>query len=88
VLSWEARNEDGVYGYLIYRAAAREGPYLRLNEEIVHVAVAGNAGTHRYTYVDTDVQPGRTYFYYLDIVGVDGRKRRFSGVMSKVVEAD
>ena len=38
VLEWKATKEEGVYGYLVYRATDREGPYRRLGREIVHVA--------------------------------------------------
>ena len=84
VLRWQARNEAGVYGYLVFRAEKPEGPFLRISTEIIHVALDGpEVGS--YTYVDRDVEPGRTYYYTLDVVEDSGRKRRFSGVMSKTV---
>jgi hypothetical protein len=87
VLSWEARHEQEVYGYLVYRAKQREGPYRRVNAEIVHAQQGAEDESHSYRWVDRDVQAGGTYYYYLDIVGVDGRKRRFSGVMAKTLPA-
>jgi hypothetical protein len=39
-----------------------------------------------YAYVDRDVAAGATYHYYLDVIGVDGRKRRFSDVVSRRVD--
>ena len=83
-LSWQARQEEGVYGYLVYRSDRREGPFIRINRDIIHargveVEIAG------YRFVDTDVGVGRTYYYYLDTISTSGRKQRFSGVVSKQV---
>jgi hypothetical protein len=97
VLSWQARNERGVYGYLVFRADKAEGPFLRASKDIIHVVDddSGNSGdpdraegsdVRSYTYVDRDVESGRTYYYTLDIVQNSGQKRRFSGVVSKTVD--
>ena len=88
VLRWEARNESGSYGYLVYRSQSREGPFLRINREIVHVVDEADNGSQHYTYTDEDVESGRTYYYYLDLVGQNGKKSRFSGVIAKTVAAD
>ena len=81
-LSWTAVTETGVYGYLVYRSEDRAGPFLRINPEIVHVPDDG-AEQHSYTWIDEDVVPGRTYYYYLDVVTVGGVKSRFSGIISR-----
>ena len=87
VLKWQARDERGVYGYVVYRAERREGPYRRISCQIIRVAPRAD-GVGEYAYVDRDVRAGASYFYYLDTVGLDGRKRRFSGVISKTVDPD
>jgi len=84
-LKWQAKQESQVYGYLIYRAEKREGPFLRINQAIVHARAADDESVQSYVYVDRDVEPGKTYYYYLDTVGNDGKKARFSGVISKTV---
>jgi len=85
VLRWTASEEDGVYGYLVYRADRREGPFRRVNQEIIHVARDQSEGAGTYRFVDTTVAAGRTYFYYLDAVSMGGLKQRLSGVISKEV---
>jgi hypothetical protein len=83
-LTWSARNEGTVYGYLIYRAERRQGPFLRINHDIVRVdETATDETVSRYRWVDTTVTPGATYYYYLDTVSLQGRKSRFSGVLKK-----
>ncbi len=81
-LSWTAATEQGVFGYLVYRSDQRDGPFRRLNERIVRVP-DDDLEQHSYTYEDRAVEPGRTYYYYLDVVSRAGAKQRFSGVISK-----
>jgi len=83
-LKWSARNEKLVYGYLIYRAERRQGPFLRINTEIIHVEdPATEDSISSYEYTDTSVTTGSTYFYYLDTISTGGIKERFSGVIKK-----
>ena len=86
-LRWQARNEKGVYGYLVFRAEKPEGPFLRISREIIHSRPAGQdeAEVSSYQFVDADVAGGQTYYYTLDLVANNGQKRRFSGVIAKTV---
>lgn len=85
VLRWQATQEKYTYGYLVYRSQERQGPFLRLGKEIVRAK--GGEGVNGYEFIDRDVIPGRTYYYYLDQISLNGIKSRFSGVLAKVVEA-
>jgi hypothetical protein len=86
VLEWRAAKEEGVYGYLVYRADDREGPFRRLGTAIVHVS-QDPGEVHSYRFADTTVEAGKTYYYYLDTISRRGEKSRFSGVVTKVVPA-
>ena len=85
VLRWKARSEKGIYGYLVYRANVENGRYRRVNPEIIHVGPGKLDEPSEYRFVDRDVEAGRTYFYYLDTIGDNGTKARFSNVISKTV---
>jgi hypothetical protein len=85
-LKWTAATEQGVYGYLVYRSTEREGPFLRQNERIVRVPADG-AATHGYEWADRNVEPGRTYYYYLVVVSEAGIKQRFSGIIARTTAA-
>ena len=85
-LRWKARAEKNVYGYLVYRSDRREGPFIRISA-IVPVAGGEPESVHAYTYRDENVAPGKTYYYYLDLLTVEGLKTRFSGVISRRVAA-
>lgn len=88
-LKWSARSEASVYGYLVYRADRRQGPFLRINAEIIHAKPAGEDETiNNYVYTDISAEPGTTYFYYLDTISKEGYKDRFSGVIKKSATAE
>lgn len=80
---WSALQEDQTYGYAVYRAERREGPFLRVNARLV--TVGSGAAPGEYAYEDGTVEPGRSYFYYLESVGKGGAKARISGVVTKVI---
>jgi hypothetical protein len=82
-LTWEAHQEKDTYGYIVYRSDRREGPFLRVSPEILRVATGPEP--HVYRYVDEQVEPGQTYYYYLESMGRGGTKSRLSGVMAKVI---
>jgi hypothetical protein len=83
-LEWQSADEREAYGYLVYRADSRAGPYVRIDREIVWVDRIGPE-PHHYRYVDEQVEVGRTYYYYVDYVTKSGRKQRFSPVASKTI---
>ena len=82
-ITWEVRQEQETYGYLVYRADRREGPFRRVNRDILKVS--SGPGPHSYSYTDDQVAAGHTYYYYLESVGRGGTKSRLSGVMTKVI---
>ena len=84
LLEWKATKEEGVYGYLVYRSTDRNGPYYRLGHEIVHVSPEPGE-IHSYRFADPTVEPGKTYYYYLDTIATTGVKSRFSGVVAKLI---
>jgi hypothetical protein len=89
LLRWAAGNERGVYGYIIYRAETAEGPFLRLNSAVVRVEDGEPDGdVRRYRYADTTVEDGVEYFYVIDVVGVNARRKRLPGMISKRHQAD
>lgn len=86
-LTWRVRREDQVYGFLVYRSEDRSGPYVRVGS-IVRAAKAATGQVRGYEFVDRDVEPGRTYHYYVDTVTRSGLKQRLTGVVSKTVAPD
>lgn len=84
-LRWTAGSEAGAYGYLVYRAEDRSGPFIRVNDAVIRVPTDGE-DRHSYEFADAGLTPGKTYYYYLDVVSREGVKQRFSGIQSKQAE--
>ena len=86
-LSWKARNETTIFGYIVYRSNREEGPFRRVSPQIHRVPLRPDADHDgSYEFIDRDVRRGETYFYHVGIVGVDGHKRPFSKIISKTVD--
>ena len=85
-LRWRVRNDEGTYGYLVYRAPAPEGPFLRLNPQIIRPSRL--EFDHLYSFEDRTVEPGRTYWYTVDVVSTGGRKMPLTPVLPRAVALD
>jgi hypothetical protein len=71
-VEWETTSEVGNLGFNLYRAIAPEGPYTRLNAELIPSRAPGQAGGAVYAWTDDDVRPARTYYYRLEDVDIYG----------------
>ncbi|MHB2150365.1 C25 family cysteine peptidase [Calditrichota bacterium LG25] len=69
LLSWPAAPDSDVAGYLIYRSAAKNGPF-----ELVTPTPVLNAGY----FVDHTTDPASNYFYTIQVVDSSGNYSAFS----------
>ncbi len=77
-IAWKSRNDESLYGYIVYRADKEIGPFRRVSD-VIRTKDAPDVA-HEYEFRDTTARPGRTYFYYLDTVSQRGLTERFSPV--------
>ncbi len=81
-LKWTTSSEVDNAGFYVFRGDAKEGPFKLLNETMI--PGAGNSETpSKYVFDDKDVEQGRTYYYYLESISLQGVKEKFSPVMSR-----
>ncbi len=70
-LVWETGNELNTYGFHLYRSEDAQGPYIRIDPQLI--PASGDAtGGGKYYFDDSDIVPGRTYFYQLEEAEADG----------------
>ena len=80
LLKWQVSNENNMYGYLIYRGDSENGPFLRVNKDIVHVGPdKGDGVTSSYAWRDDSATAGKAYWYYIGMLKRDGTKQQLSG---------
>jgi hypothetical protein len=75
VLDWTTASELDTVGFNLYRGEAAEGPLTQVNTDLIPSQADPFAGTH-YTYTDETVTAGRTYYYYLEDVDLQGQITR------------
>jgi hypothetical protein len=73
VLDWETATEIDNAGFYLYRAEAAEPTVIRLNEDLIPSQVPpGSPIGAVYTWLDDTVEEGVTYYYWLEVVNVQG----------------
>lgn len=78
-LRWSTASEVDNYGFDIYRADRKEGPFTRINKK--PVAGAGTSDLrHEYVYHDETIEAGREYFYFVESISLEGRREAFTPV--------
>ncbi|MCA9979898.1 MAG: hypothetical protein KDD89_03680 [Anaerolineales bacterium] len=66
-IDWQTETEFDTAGFNIFRSDSPEGEFVQINEQLIP-SQADPASGASYTYVDTNVEAGQTYFYKLEDV--------------------
>jgi hypothetical protein len=72
LLFWETVSEASITGFNVQRGPTADGPWQKLNPLPIPTATPGSAGGHAYSWIDSTVPHGGTYYYRLDEVRTDG----------------
>jgi len=65
-VEWETVTEIDNLGFNLYRANASDGPYVKLNEELIPSQAPGSPIGAIYVWLDEGVEVGQTYYYKLE----------------------
>jgi hypothetical protein len=71
IVEWTTESEVDTAGFNIYRSESVEGPYIRINPELIPSSPDPILGG-KYVYTDTNVVAGHTYYYKLEDVELGG----------------
>ena len=86
VVSWETLSEANNAGFNVYRADNAAGPQTLL--AYVPSQAPGSTQGFAYSYDDLAVQPGQTYWYWLEDVSLSGATTLHGPVSATVQRAD
>ncbi|MBN1783140.1 T9SS type A sorting domain-containing protein [bacterium] len=73
-LEWSANYESDLAGYNVYRSRLEEGPFNKLNPDLL-------TGTH---YTDADVFNDTTYYYTVTAVDTDDNESDYSDILKAI----
>ncbi len=88
LLSWSVAHQARIYGYVIYRAPAEDGPFLRINDHIILKHERGEDRSGKYQWRDVTAKPGETYWYIVGLIFTDGTKKDLTGAQKVVAKKD
>ena len=71
IVEWSTESEVNEAGFNLYRSERPDGPYIRLNQDLIPASSDPLRGG-TYTYTDTAVTAGSRYYYRLEDVELDG----------------
>ena len=73
-------SEVSNFGFDIYRSDKEEGPFAKINAEVI--SGAGTSDTPQYyVYEDTDIECDKSYFYYVESISMDGAREQFTPII-------
>lgn len=72
IVEWTTESEVNLAGFNVYRSESLDGPYVRLNDTLIPASPDPIAGAS-YSYADSTVRAGATYYYKLEDVELDGK---------------
>lgn len=83
VIRWQNAKGYDTYGFNVLRGETREGPFTKLNQDIILASTTSKPDTD-YMFVDQPLEIGKIYYYYVESVNYAGQKKQMTP-LSKVV---
>ncbi|MDA8016758.1 MAG: hypothetical protein MPN21_04850 [Thermoanaerobaculia bacterium] len=79
-IRWSTASEVENFGFNVYRGDTADGPFQRLNDEIIEGGYTTDE-PQSYTFIDDTIDPYRSYFYYVESVSLSGIRENFTPVL-------
>jgi len=74
-LRWTTASEVDNFGFDVFRAKREEGPFHRVNDDPIPGAGTSDVPSD-YVWVDSTIEPGQEYFYYVESISMAGVRER------------
>ena len=76
---WKTASELDNFGFDVYRSESPDGPFARINTEIIEGAGTSDE-VHAYEFVDDMIDPHKPYYYYVESISMSGERERFTPI--------
>jgi hypothetical protein len=80
-LRWTTKGGTTNFAYDVFRAESEAGPFTKVNREFIsgHLMYRGQQ-VQRFSYTDTDIDPARDYWYYVESINLMKERVRLTPV--------
>jgi hypothetical protein len=78
-VQWETETEVHAAGFNLYRKAAKERDYLKINTSLIQARGSATVGA-AYSYTDVPPRAGSAWYYQLEEVETSGTTNRYGPV--------
>lgn len=78
-ITWKTASEVDTAGFNLYRATSPEGPWIKINDELIPPSQDPVSGGS-YEFKDQTAEPGKTYYYRLEEIELSGNSNRFDPI--------
>jgi hypothetical protein len=86
IATWETAAEINTVGFNLWRSETHDGGYTQVNNALIPAASLGGVWGSSYTYTDSGVTPGTTYYYKLHELEVGGASNWYGPVSTAASE--
>jgi hypothetical protein len=77
-ITWETATEQRTVGFNVYKSDRSDEGFSLVNEETFIDSEGGPISGAHYSFIDSDVLAGETYYYILEEIELDGSKNRYT----------
>jgi hypothetical protein len=80
-LRWTTKGGTTNYAYEVFRSESETGPFTKVNRDFIsgHLAYRGQQ-VQRFSWTDTDIDPARDYWYYVESINLMQERTRLTPV--------
>ncbi len=76
-IKWETASELNNFGFDVLRGDGEEGPFTKVNENMI--PGAGSIDTPRhYEFIDDTIEAEKVYWYYVESISMSGERQKFT----------
>ena len=75
IVKWRTESELNNLGFNVYRSTRLDGDYIKVTPTLI-MGAGTEATSREYSFIDTDVVVGNTYYYYIEDVDFSGKTNR------------
>lgn len=79
-VEWTTASETNTAGFNLYRSERAGGSYIKVNAQLIPASTDPLTGG-KYSFEDKNVTPGKTYYYELEDVQLDGVTTRHGPIV-------